>query len=121
MRRALALLLLAVLSFPLIAAPLFVEALPGVPACCRRSGQHHCEAAGTGSANNSPAATSARCPSWPGPAIASRQLKAPLPAVAVQTSSPLLSQPGLFTSHARPFRAAVKDSIKKRGPPSLLD
>jgi len=120
MRRALASLLLTVMSLPLVAAPLFVGALPSVPACCLRNGQHHCQAAGTGSSSGSSAVVSARCPLWPVPAIASRQLKAPLPGVAVQTSSPFLSQQGLFTSHLRRFPAAA-DSIKKRGPPSLLD
>ena len=121
MRRALASLLLAVMSFPLVAAPFFVEALPGVPACCRRNGQHHCETAGTGSSSDAPVAASARCPLWPGPAIAPREVKAPLPAAAVKTAAPLRAQPGLFRSQPRPLRLAAKDSIKKRGPPSLFD
>jgi hypothetical protein len=121
MRRALASFLLAVIGVPLIGVPLLVESLPAAPACCLRNGQHHCEAAGMGSSSESPAVVSARCPLWPVPAVASRQLKAPLPAVAVQGSSPLLSQPGLFTSRQRRFPAAAKDPIKKRGPPPPLD
>jgi hypothetical protein len=120
MRRALASLLLAVMSFPLVAAPLFVETLPGVPACCRRNGQHHCEAAGAGSSSGGAAVASARCPLWPGPAIAPHELKAPLPAVGVKTCSPLPSQPWLFSSRPHRVYAAAKDPSKKRGPPFLL-
>lgn len=42
MRRVLALLLLALFTFPLI-APVFAEdAEWQLPACCRRDGKHHC-------------------------------------------------------------------------------
>jgi hypothetical protein len=121
MRRALATFLLAVMSFPLVGAPLFVQALPGVPACCLRNGQHHCEAAGIGSFSGGPAVVSARCPLWPGPAIASREIRTPLPAARPQIGSPLLRRPAFFASCPRPFRPTAKDSSKKRGPPFLLD
>ena len=121
MRRALATFLLAVMSFPLVGAPLFVQALPGVPACCLRNGRHHCEAAGMGSASRGPAVVSARCPLWPGPAIASRQPKTPLPAAPLQIGSQLLRRPAFFASYPGPFRAAAKHSPSKRGPPFLLD
>ena len=121
MRRTFATLLLAVISFPLIGAPLFAQTLPSVPACCLRNGQHHCEATGVGSSSGGPAVVSARCPLWPGPAIASRELKTPLPVARLQTGSPLLWQPAFFASSPRPFRAAAKGTPNKRGPPLLLD
>jgi hypothetical protein len=42
MRRALSLLLLAVLSFPLIAPALLARNSADLPKCCRRDGKHHC-------------------------------------------------------------------------------
>jgi hypothetical protein len=42
MRRALTSLLLALLSFPLIAPILFANTASDLPACCRRDGKHHC-------------------------------------------------------------------------------
>jgi hypothetical protein len=120
MRRALATFLLAVMSFPLVGAPLFVQALPGVPACCLRNGQHHCEAAGIGSPSGGPAVVSARCPLWPGPAIASRELRR-LPAARFQIGSLLLRRRAFFASYPGAFRATAKDSPNKRGPPFLLD
>jgi hypothetical protein len=46
MRRALASLLLATISFPLIAGTLFADLESKVPACCRRNGAHHCSMTG---------------------------------------------------------------------------
>jgi hypothetical protein len=46
MRRALALLLLAVIGSPLITPLLFASARADLPVCCRRDGKHHCAMGG---------------------------------------------------------------------------
>jgi hypothetical protein len=120
MRRVLATFLLAVMSFPLVGAPLFVQALPGVPACCLRNGRHHCEAAGMGSSSGGPTVVSARCPLWPGPAITSHELRRLLPAARFQIGLPVLRRPSFF-AYPGPFRTTAKVSPNKRGPPFLLD
>ena len=52
MRRAFALLLLAVIGSPMITPLLFAGARAELPACCRRDGKHHCGMGGvTGTAS----------------------------------------------------------------------
>jgi hypothetical protein len=125
MRRFPAILLVFVLSFPLIAPALFVDAESNLPACCRRDGKHHCgmmaqdmtETPSTGPAVD---ALRAKCPLFPnggavlphsGAAlIAASQFAGVL--IAGQIAKPVDAKAG--------YRISFDRSHPKRGPPSLL-
>jgi hypothetical protein len=66
MRRAIASLLVALFSFPLIASLIVVSPGTELPACCRRAGKHHCQMAGSESSGQSGAGLlQARCSFFP--------------------------------------------------------
>ncbi|HUB78257.1 MAG TPA: hypothetical protein VMB03_05645 [Bryobacteraceae bacterium] len=122
MRRALAWLLLAEFSFPLIAPALFADAESNLPECCRRGGKHHCammmdDAPVTGVSFRS---AHARCPLYPGISAT--------PAgdyVAVLNSSVLLfgalvSHPAIFVQTEAVYRISFSRERQKRGPPVTL-
>jgi hypothetical protein len=117
MRRAVASLLLAMFSFPLIAAALYAGEAASVPACCRRSGKHHCEMAETSSASDGPTVTPTKCASWPGVPIASFgsgiQSAAPAIVVAPHFSVYLRVAPNA----GEPAGAAAITTLPQRGPP----
>ena len=72
MRRVLSILLLAAFALPLVAPLLALAQDPdaGVPACCRRHGQHHCAMVDSGR-DNSAHRLVALCPAWPQRAVLS--------------------------------------------------
>ncbi|MBZ5604514.1 MAG: hypothetical protein LAO79_19600 [Acidobacteriia bacterium] len=119
MRRALAILWLALISFPLIGAAMSAGKFSETPACCRRGGLHQCEMAGASSAGG-PAASPAKCPSWRNPSIAVLDLQTPA-AAAAASSVHLSSYAGIQMVHDRSPRASLDSGVQKRGPPSLLD
>jgi hypothetical protein len=119
MRRAIAVSLLTIFSWMLI-APLFApDAEASLPPCCRRHGRHHCMMQMMQAMNGAlggPARASEPCPCWPkgGGAVASRLFKPEagrlVPAELVW-SAPLLER-----SQVR-RQSAFLDSHPKRGPP----
>jgi hypothetical protein len=72
MRRLLSILLLAAFALPLVAPLLALAQDPdaGLPACCRRHGQHHCTMFADGR-DNSAHRVVAVCPAWPQRAVPS--------------------------------------------------
>src|SRR6202012_2193715 len=66
MRRLLSILLLAAFALPLVAPLLALAQDPdaGLPACCRRHGQHHCTMLDVGRENSTHRLV-AVCPAWP--------------------------------------------------------
>ena len=72
MRRLLSILLLAAFALPLVAPLLALAQDPdaGLPACCRRHGQHHCMMLDAGR-DSSAHRVVAVCPAWPQRAIPS--------------------------------------------------
>jgi hypothetical protein len=117
MRRALASLLIAVLSFPLIGAALFAGEDPGVAACCRRGGKHHCEMAAA-APGDGPAISAARCPSWPRAATA-------LSASPAFSTAPAAAAAARLPVHGRAVPPVSRRgysisicSLRKRGPPA---
>jgi hypothetical protein len=120
-KRALASLLLSVVTLPLL--PAFVEtAASNIPACCRRNGKHHCSKTDNDSQAASSIAlraTNARCPLYP---KASAQPSGSTPihvSQFVSIQQPVLSAPAAERSEN--LRSTAYDrSSQKRGPPSLL-
>ncbi|HLH40272.1 MAG TPA: hypothetical protein VKX39_14075 [Bryobacteraceae bacterium] len=119
MRRALASLLIAVLSFPLIAATLFAGDSPTLAACCRRGGKHHCEMA-VAAPGDGPAISAARCPSWPKSASALSASQAFSAAPAIVPASRLAAHGRVAQPVSRRGYSISIASLRKRGPPSRL-
>lgn len=117
MRRALASLLIAVFSFPLFAAGIFSESTPELPACCRRSGKHHCAMADTPTSGAPTiAANQSKCPLFPKANLAPVPSEAPAITVAGHSAAPPEFRLSL-TSPAVYFRTELAGSALKRGPP----
>jgi hypothetical protein len=122
MRRALASLLLALFSFPLIAAVLLAETAPDLPSCCRRSGAHHCV---TGVHDNASQDGPAfrlfqRCPAFPlAPAVTVDTATAILRTFSA-ISAGLVSHPAIQRQTEALGRISFSRSRQKRGPPSPL-
>jgi hypothetical protein len=123
MRRALASLLLAVFSFPLIAPAVFADAEPNLPECCRRNGKHHCAMTSDEAASNAsaiPQLVQQRCPSYPG------ALSTPAGgSVAVLKGSGAIfgaavSNPAIQLQIEAGYRLSFSKSTHKRGPPLVL-
>ena len=117
MRRTLASALLVLLSFPLI-APALANTASELPACCRRSGEHHCAIAEqTGSAQT---VFQNRCPVYPnGIAVATMSRD-----VAVSTSARAAAPPRLSNGSpmARPsHRPNHASRFRPKTRPSCLD
>jgi hypothetical protein len=122
MRRALASLLLAIFSVPLIAPALSADAELNLPECCRRGGKHHCammmdQAPVTGVSLRS---IQPRCPLYPGaPATPAGEF------VAVLKSSRTIfgaaaSHPAICVRTKAGYRVSFSRSSQKRGPPVVL-
>jgi hypothetical protein len=117
MRRLLSILLLAAFALPLVAPLLAQDPDAGLPACCRRQGQHHCgmlDAGRDGSAHRLVAV----CPAWPQRAVpspvGSHHLVARASSAAV---SPPISVPVPPQFHAAHLKTRER-LHPKRGPPS---
>lgn len=121
MRRLLSILLLAAFTLPLVAPLLALAQDPdaGLPACCRRHGQHHCmmlDAQGDSSRHR----VVARCPAWP-----QRAIPAPVGAhhFAEHASPVALYHRTIFSA---PLQLTTRHQVgsehlhPKRGPPTRL-
>jgi hypothetical protein len=118
MRRAIAVALLALFSWMLI-APLFApDAEASLPPCCRRHGKHHCMMqrllAASGRLGGSPAVQEP-CPRQRsgGGAVQSRIYTAPAP----RLRDAGLVQPAPLPEHSKTPRAIAVDVHPQRGPP----
>jgi hypothetical protein len=124
MRRALAILLAALFSFELIAPALLADAASDVPACCRRNGKHHCAMAdGSGEAPTGPSLKSleSRCPFFPKPAAITGYSKTIALGVTLSTGAPNLMGSTATAPDDTRSRTALRDSVRKRGPPPSLN
>jgi hypothetical protein len=125
MRRALASLLLATISFPLIAATLLVDSEPKVPACCRRNGAHHCsmpvQTAEQSGDSTGPQITSvARCAAWPKAETPFTNFESAAPGAGYSAQAPVANWTANRSIQFNPTCRRF-DSVRKRGPPSWLD
>jgi hypothetical protein len=119
MRRALAILLLALFSFPLITPALFAsDEDSNLPACCRRGGKHHCAMMAMQSESPSgPAAQAARCSSFPAASEIPGRPAVSLPAVFQAIFAGLLSHPASCPQAEALCRISYSRAGQKRGPP----
>jgi hypothetical protein len=124
MRRALASILLALLSFPLMAPLLVADTDSNLPACCRRNGKHHCSmmpmAARESSLGPVARAIQPRCPYYPAANTVPGE-----PNVALLASPPaifalLFSRPAGRARTDAGYRISFSRSRQKRGPPDRL-
>lgn len=122
MRRLLSLVLLAAFGLPIVAPMLALGQDPdaGLPACCRRHGQHHCAMLAAQNHASTAPSLSARCPFFPQSTVAPvtgahlivfhpPQLTTPFAAALVPVA------------RAETHRRLARDCARhKRGPPSPL-
>lgn len=123
MRRVLASIWLALLSFPLIAQIALANNAPDLPACCRRDGKHHCamsEMAGSAEMPGGPAlkAVQLKCPLFPKAEVVPSFSKTVVLQCAARIGAPRLA--GLTTIRPEDTnpRIASRASVRKRGPPA---
>ena len=124
MRRALASLLVALFSFGLIAPVLCAETASHLPACCRRSGEHHCGMADGMAEQTSGSAVKSiqpKCPLFPKAAAMAVSFNSAILGASSQSAAP----PALFLAAPKTDenipQIALRGSAHKRGPPSSLD
>jgi hypothetical protein len=119
MRRAIALTLLALFSWMLIAPLLAPDAEAALPPCCRRHGKHHCmmqRLLATSGKLGGPPALQEPCPCQPfgGGAVQSRVYTTP----ASHLFEAGFIQPASLPERSRtPRSIAVLDVHPRRGPP----
>jgi hypothetical protein len=124
-RRILSITLLVLFSLPLIAPVLALAAGPGVnlPACCRRSGAHHCmlkmQTAESSGAGVSLSAIPQRCPAYPAVVTQAKHGDLSFHAASLIFAE-LVSHPSVKTQTQARARVALDRSRQKRGPPSNL-
>lgn len=122
MRRALAMLLLAAFSFPLIAPAL--AAAPdesSLPMCCRRNGAHHCAMADmTVAVPSRYQSVGARCPCCPFGHVALMLPHAFAPLSATPTAALSTGPATLVRDAEAGYRVSADRNRQKRGPPSFL-
>jgi hypothetical protein len=126
MRRVLASLLLAILSFPLIAQILLANTASDLPSCCRRDGKHHCHMEDMGGSEHTPdgpalKATQPKCPLFPKTQVVPVYSKTMLITRALRVGTPHLVNLTIARADDHGPRIAFRDSVRKRGPPSSLD
>jgi hypothetical protein len=121
MRRALASILLTLLSFPLI-APLLANTDSSLPACCRRNGKHHCSMMSMGSPAPGPAvrAVRPRCPYYPAGNTVPCEPDVALPGISPAVFALLFSRQAGQARTAAGYRLSFSPSHQMRGPPPSL-
>jgi hypothetical protein len=124
MRRALASILLALVSFPLIAPLLVAGTDANLPPCCRRNGKHHCSMMSMGEQESSsgPAASAnqPKCPYYPAAHTVPGVPAAALPAGSTATIALHFSRSGAEARTKAGYRISFCRSRQKRGPPAPL-
>src|SRR5580658_4937528 len=123
MHRALASLLLALVSFPLISPLLRADADSSLPSCCRRAGKHHCSTASASEETASSPALKAiqpRCSNYPSMVAVPRGSSVAFLKNSPSIGASLLSYPSVEAWTEAQYRVSFSRSRQKRGPPSPL-
>jgi hypothetical protein len=122
MRRALASLLLAVFSFPLIAPALLGNTDSDLPSCCLRGGRHHCVMANIAdpAAGVEIRAIQPKCPLFPKAGAAAVFFHTALPGSVPRIAARLVLRSVNRKTAKNLPQTALRGSIHKRGPPSNL-
>ena len=122
MRRMSAILLMALLSFSLISPAVFASnAESNLPACCRRSGNHHCAMMAT--ASESPSGLSlqtGRCLLFPAAKGVSASRTVSLPGISQAIFAGLVGHPASCPQTEALCRISYSRAGQKRGPPARL-
>jgi hypothetical protein len=120
MRRALASLLLAVFSFPLIVPVLRLDAASSLPSCCRREGKHHCsmDSASTNQEGMSP--IQPKCSNYPSTLAVRGNSNVALFRHSPTICASLLSYSSAPAQTQAQYRVSFSRSRQKRGPPALF-
>ncbi|MDX1980443.1 MAG: hypothetical protein SFV51_09250 [Bryobacteraceae bacterium] len=119
MRRAQAILLLFLLSFPLITPLLSSEPESKLPACCRRDGKHGCSMDKRAPSGVAMANARMQCPQYP--------TARAMPAAGAMDAPPALTAlelapagPAAVGQSEAQYRVSFSRARQKRGPPSPL-
>jgi hypothetical protein len=124
-RRALSLVLLLLFSLPLISPVLALTAgsEASLPACCRRSGAHHCtgkmrseESSGNGIILST---IPQHCPSYPAVIMQIRHGDLSVHAASL-TFAEIVSHPAIKLQTEARARVSLDRASQKRGPPTEL-
>ena len=119
MRRLFAILLMALLSFPLIGPALLAsDAESKLPACCRRNGSHHCSIMAQQSHAAGPAIETGRCPSFPVAAALPGNRTVSSLGVSHAIFCGLISHPASRPQTEALCRISYSRTGQKRGPPT---
>jgi hypothetical protein len=119
MRHTLASLVMVLVSFPLIAPLLLANAASGLPACCLRSGKHHCTLAEV-DASPGLRANQPKCPLFPKAGAVPAFSKIVLFGAAPVASAPPFAGAAIARGDGRIVPIVLRDSVRKRGPPTYL-
>jgi hypothetical protein len=124
MRRALALLLLAVVGSPLITPLLLAGSRAELPACCRRDGKHHCGMGGVaGDASlETPSLKSfqPKCPFFPRPGVLPAGSKSVVVVGGLKIRRVDLVALQVNDSISTPPLIGRRGAVQKRGPPPVF-
>jgi hypothetical protein len=120
MRRGIAIALTLLFGWLLVVPAFAAAGEPTVPACCRRSGKHHCMTRAHGnSAEISVVSLRDKCPCVPQATAASHvEFSAPSNGQAIYAG--LLAHPALAPQAEAGYRVSHFRARQKRGPPTLF-
>jgi hypothetical protein len=120
MRRAYAILLLAVFSFSLISPVVFAGVDAKLPACCTRGGKHHCSSISAADPVSGPLLQARQqCPYYPKAGAVPVHTYATLDRSSQTFFAAIHSHPAVHAQTEARYRTSFNRSRQKRGPPVL--
>ncbi len=121
MRRTISILLLVITGFT-PALLLDAKAQTSAPACCRRTGMHHCQEQVVDKSHNGPvlSATRMKCPMFPARLMVSGYGTQLLPTASQSFYAAIVSHPAIYTQVEGSYRICWSRSQQKRGPPAAV-
>ena len=120
-RRILAILLMAVFSFPLIGPALLAsDTDSNLPACCRRSGSHQCSIMARRSPAAGPAVEAGKCVSFPVTTVFPGNPTAGSPGISQVDFGGLIGHSASRPQAEALCRISYSRAGQKRGPPTFL-
>ena len=120
MRRALASLLLALFSFPLILPMLRADAASSLPTCCRREGKHHCSMGSASTSQEGVSPIPPKCADYPSTIAVHGNWSPAFVKASESIAVSLLSYPSVEAHSETQYRVSFSRSRQKRGPPFFL-
>jgi hypothetical protein len=120
-RRSWAILLLAVFSLSLISPVVFASSDAKLPACCTRTGKHHCNSMSAAADLSDGPALHARqqCPAYPKGGAVPVHSNAVLHSTSRTFFAAIQSHPAVHAQTEARYRTSFSRSRQKRGPPIL--